>query len=490
MSETILSFKNVNFEYSPLKPLVVDASFSIGQGYKVTIMGQNGSGKSTILKLINGSLKPTSGSINLKKGLVVSTAQQVITPEDRKRTVLEFFTHHCHGTSSGISARIAGALQKVGLSAPHDRLISSFSGGQQARLLLASALIGEPDVLLLDEPTNNLDVAGVEALRELILCTDKTVLVISHDEDFLNSFTDSVLYVDNHSKAVESYDGNYLFVKSEISKRIAKENADNARLAKDAQAKKDQANVFANKGGGMRKVAKKMRELAAEMEDSKVTVRKEDRTLGDFTIPFQSRDDPGTRLLTISSVNLPQYVHDRPIVLNSPVRLEHGSRVRFRGPNGAGKTTFLNSIVQREASGVDISDSAAIGYYRQDFHNLDFEMTMIDCLRAASDQKHSEQYIRTTAAHFLLYGDMMKQRIATLSEGQKGLLSFACLVLQEPAILIVDEPTNHINFRHLPALARALGSFRGALLMVSHDDDFVSKVKLDKEIDLAALKMI
>ncbi len=248
-SETILSFKNVSFEFSPLKPILNSASFTIKKGSKVTIMGQNGAGKSTILKLMNGSLKPTQGAINLKSGFALSTAMQVIQQEDRDRTLMDFFLNHLHGTRSGIDGRIASVLQKVQLLANNDRIVRSFSGGQQARLLLASALILEPDILLLDEPTNNLDAQGIDLLRSIILETDKTCIVISHDEEFLNSFTDSVLYLDNHSKKVEYYDGDYKLVKREIASRIQRENAENARLAREAQQKKSQANVFANKVG-------------------------------------------------------------------------------------------------------------------------------------------------------------------------------------------------------------------------------------------------
>lgn len=148
--DTILSFKNVSFEYSPLKPILNDATFTIKEGSKVTIMGQNGSGKSTILKLMNNILRPTEGSVNIRTGLALSTALQVIPPDDRDKTVYEFFLSKAHGAKGGIDSRIASALQRVNLiEARHDRLIRSFSGGQQARLLLASALILEPDILLL-----------------------------------------------------------------------------------------------------------------------------------------------------------------------------------------------------------------------------------------------------------------------------------------------------------------------------------------------------
>ena len=241
-------------------------------------MGQNGSGKSSILKLLTNDLQVGSGKINLTKGETVSTAKQTMPLEMRERSVRDFF-HGQFGKRDDpgfkLEGMIAKVLKSVNLVAPLEREIKSFSGGQQARLLLAAALITKPSVLLLDEPTNNLDKVGIEHLRELIEDTDQTCMVISHDEDFLNSFTDSVLYLDVHSKKVEMYDGDYFFVKSEIDKRIKKENSDNKRREKEAQKKKDQAAKFAGKGGGMRKVAKTMRKVADKLADEVVAVRQE-----------------------------------------------------------------------------------------------------------------------------------------------------------------------------------------------------------------------
>lgn len=489
LSEVVLSFKNVSFEYKQMRPIIDNATFSIDSGSKVTIMGQNGSGKSTLLKLIDGSLEPLSGTIQMKKRLAVATARQVISPDDRTKTVHEFFLKHIHGNISGIDGRIASALQTVKLDANHNRLVGSYSGGQQARLLLASALILEPDILLLDEPTNNLDTQGIQLLTEYIKTSPKTCVVISHDEAFLNSFTDSVLYLDNRTKLVEQYMGNYKNVKDEISKRIAKESKENARLTREADKKKEQANNFANKGGGAGKAAKKLRESAEQLMSNTVVVRKEDKAVRPFVIPFQSTPPEersvGLRLGTLTALQLPEYIRNgQSIQLELPVDLSLGTRIHLKGPNGSGKTSFLESFVSRKASGVTINPRARIGYYRQDFRNLNFDMTVIECLHAASDNKHTEQHIRFTAAGFMLNGDIANQPIHTLSEGQKGLLSFACLVLEEPAVLVVDEPTNHINFRHLPIIAEGLNSFKGAIIIVSHDTSFVAKLKINEVIDL------
>lgn len=160
-SETILSFDNVSFEFESKKPILDLVNFSVRRDSKITIMGQNGAGKSTILKLITRALKPKEGTVNVVPKLTVATAHQVIRPEDRELTVREFFQKTFKEKVYDIDPKIDAVLDVVNLQAPHDRLVKSFSGGQQARLLLASALIQDADLLLLDEPTNNLDKDGI-----------------------------------------------------------------------------------------------------------------------------------------------------------------------------------------------------------------------------------------------------------------------------------------------------------------------------------------
>jgi ATPase subunit of ABC transporter with duplicated ATPase domains len=482
-SSQVVRLKGLTFGYDDRNNLLEDVNFSIHEGSKVTIMGQNGAGKSSIIKLLGKSLTPDEGQIIIKSGERVACAMQTMPMACRELTVKEFFVEQLgDGTTLEnyeLEAKMSKALGDVLLEAPGDRIIKSFSGGQQARLLLAAALIQNPTILLLDEPTNNLDADGLWHLQSLIQETEKTCVVISHDEDFLNSFTDQVLYLDIFSKKVETYQGDYFFVKGEISKRIKRENAENAQLKKKAQSKKDQANKFANKGGGLRKVAKTMRGVAADMEANMVDVRKEDVALRDFTVPFSPSSSTGP-LLSIAQVSS----YQRAAKMTTPVDLRKGSRVQVCGPNGIGKTTFLEMIVAGTAPGVTLDKEASVGYYRQDFSNFDFDAKVMTCLEEASSFNHTDQEIRKAAAAFLLRGRIMTQQVKTLSEGQKGLLSLACLHLQQPSILIMDEPTNHINFRHLPALARAVKNFQGAVLLVSHDSHFVQDVGVETVIDM------
>jgi ATP-binding cassette subfamily F protein 3 len=361
----------------------------------------------------------------------------------------------------------------------HDRVMKSFSGGQQARLLLASALIQNPDLLLLDEPTNNLDIAGIEHLTQFLVEYPKTCIVISHDAKFLDAFTTGVLYLDVFTKKVEQYPGNYHDVQRDILARIERENRKNAQLEKKIQENKDKANFFAQKGGKMRLVAKKMRTEVEEMEEEKVDVRKEDRTIRPFTIPAQ--EHLTGVVLALSSYSILK--GKKPSTKKANIALRKNQHLLLKGPNGIGKSTLLESIASGTLSGMTIASGTKIGYYRQDFSTLDFDMTVYKALEEAMG-KPDEERLRATAAGFLLTADVMQTKIGSLSEGQKGLVAFASLVLMRPGLLILDEPTNHINFRHLPVIATALDAYAGAMILVSHVPEFVAHIRIDDILDL------
>ncbi len=283
----VVRFEEVSFSYGHNYPILKESVFSLKRGMKVTLMGQNGAGKSTLFKLLMGEYEPLEGRIIAAPGLSIAMANQAMTAADRAKTVREYFEGMFPKKVYDIDPRIDEALEVVNLRADHDAKVSTFSGGQQARLLLAGALIQKPDLLLLDEPTNNLDHAGIEHLTAFLKDYAKTCMVISHDAEFLNSFTDGVLYLDVHTQKLEQYTGNYYDLLEEISARIERENRKNAQLAKKIQDNKDKANFFAQKGGKMRVVAKKMRDEIEEMEEEKVDVRREDKTIRPFQIPAQ-----------------------------------------------------------------------------------------------------------------------------------------------------------------------------------------------------------
>jgi ATP-binding cassette subfamily F protein 3 len=488
-SNVILRFSDVSFEYENGKHLLEEVNFSLRTGSRVALMGQNGAGKSTIFKLISGQLEPTDGRVlKTDAGTTIAIAHQVMPEAALDLTVREYFAGAFSDIKYNLDKLIKDVFDIVHLSLPLDKKVGGFSGGQQARLQLAYALIQQPDVLLLDEPTNNLDQYGIDHLTGFLMMYEKTCLVISHDAEFLNAFCDGVLYLDAHTKKVEQYSGNYDDVMEDIKNRIERENLLNARMQTQIKEKRSQAEVFAHKGGKLRGVAKRMREAAEEAEENIVEVRREDKTIRDFTIPAQEFDSLfDGRIVQFSGISAMK--NNEVVEKEIDLTVRKTTHLLIAGPNGIGKSTMLQRIVDRADKNIIIADEVKVGYYKQDFSNLNYNQIAYDALEEVMEDR-DEHILRSTAAGFLLDGKLLASHVRSLSEGQKGLLSFCRLVLMQPGLLILDEPTNHINFRHLPIIAKALHEYDGALIMVSHIPYFVEQIRIDKTIDLNTMKLM
>jgi ATPase subunit of ABC transporter with duplicated ATPase domains len=338
--EVILRFDDVKFEYQHNKPILDGASFSVRKNAKITLMGQNGAGKSSLFALIKGELQPKAGNIHLAKDATIATACQVVAREDIDLSVEHYFAKAFELVPANLASKISKAMDAVNLVVPTDRRVGDLSGGQQARLLLAFALIQNPDILLLDEPTNNLDQTGADHLLQFLIMYDKTVIVISHDADFLNCFTEGVIYLDVFTHKIETYVGDYYSVVEEISKRVEREQRKNAQLEKQIKDRKEKVNFFANKGGKMRKLAKKLKDETAELEEDMVDVRKEDQTIRKFNIPAQ---DIAGEIVKIEAVKI---IHNHEPVIKTVNKILHKHRhLLVTGPNGVGKSTLLRSLV-------------------------------------------------------------------------------------------------------------------------------------------------
>jgi len=232
----------------------------------------------------------------------------------------------------------------------------------------------------------------------------------------------------------------------------------------------------------MRLVAKKMREEIEEMEEDKVEVRREDKTIRPFTIPMQ--EELIGEIMGITAYTTLDPKSHKVKEHKANISLKRGHHLHLVGPNGIGKSTLLESMARGEAKGAQIKRGVKVGYYRQDFSTLNFDNTVRQELMKVMDKPYEED-MRKVAAGFLLVGPTIEKKVGVLSEGQKGLVAFAQLVLMKPGLLILDEPTNHINFRHLPVIAKALDQYEGAMVLVSHVPEFVSQIRIDDVLDLS-----
>lgn len=481
-SEVILRFDEVTYEFVEKKPLLKEASFSVRENTKLTLMGQNGAGKSTLFKLIMGEYVPKKGKIHMKQGITVGIARQVMDRAYYEMTIAEYFATAFEEVPRNLPKLIGEALEVVNYQVSQDKIVKDLSGGQQARILLAFAILQKPDILLLDEPTNNLDADGIGHLISFLMMYEKTVIVISHDTDFLSTFTDGVLYLDIMTKEIDQYVGDYFDVLEKIKARVESEQRKNAQLRKSIQDRKDKVNFFANKGGKMRKLASKLKDEVGKAEEGMVRVKEDDKTITPFTIDSENYTKDH---VTLTSVGI--WTGEKAVQKEVNIKLRRGDRLLIKGPNGIGKTTLLERLANRTEEGAIIPEELVVGYYRQDFGGLDFSQTAYDSLKEIIGVDDVER-IYSTAARFLLKGDVLQNPVGALSEGQKALLSFARFVLQKPQLLVLDEPTNHVNFRHLPVIAEALEKYEGVIIVVSHDDHFVKKIRYTEVLDLGKLR--
>ncbi|MBK9065229.1 MAG: ABC-F family ATP-binding cassette domain-containing protein [Acidobacteria bacterium] len=499
------------------KDVLVEATWQHDPGRIVGLVGRNGAGKSTVLKIVQGTVEPDGGKRHLAGGTTFASLDQAVEPEgdeplrafvaraqepllDLERTMRrleeEIATHGADGDRTALDAllaehddvrehfersggyeadsRIDRVLEGVGLARTMwDRPVGDLSGGQKHRAQIARLLLTDASVLLLDEPTNHLDVSGMEFLEGWLVerktSANLSALVVSHDRRFLNAVADRIVEVANGR--LEDYPGDY------ATYRKLKAERDRVR-AKEAEKQRQMIErtedfIRRNIAGQKTKQAQGRRKMLARIE--RIEAPREDAN--DVSIRFEEARVSGGRVLEAKKI-VPGYPETGPLTQPVSFLLRRGDRMALWGPNGCGKTTLLKNLARVLPA---ISGSVApgvgvlIGYYDQEMADLSPNASALDVVMDL-DPSMKEGEARDFLALFDFRGDEVYQKIATLSGGEKGRLSLARIVFGGANLLLLDEPTNHLDLDAREALEDALLEFEGAIVFVSHDRWFVDRI--------------
>ena len=465
----LVTFNNVSLQYVD-KNILKNVSFTINDNAKIGIVGMNGAGKSTILKLIVGELTPTSGVIYKKNDLNISYLSQD-TFLNKDKTIFEEAKRlgKCEN-----DFEIESILNRLGL-VDHNKLILHLSGGERKRLCLASVLVSKSDMLILDEPTNHLDIAMICWLEKYLIKYNKGLLLVTHDRYFLERVTKQILEIENGS--VYLYDANYsgfLTLKAErleylkANERklssILKKEAKWMALNPQARSTKSRERIerFSDYEESLKEISSAIKESSREMEFSSIKNR-----IGKKTIILDNID------LTIG---------DTTLVKNFSYIVSRYDRLGIVGNNGCGKTSLFNAIMRaKEAQNqkITIGETICIGYFKQIDEIMDSNIKVIDYL------KEYGEYINVDGGklsasqlleNYFFTPTMQQLPVSRLSGGEKRRLSLLKVLITNPNVLFLDEPTNDLDIYTIEILEDYIESFKGAVIVVSHDRYFLDKV--------------
>ncbi len=504
------------------KPLFENISVKFGGGNRYGLIGANGCGKSTFMKILGGDLEPSAGNVSLdvderlgklrqdqfafETNTVIDTvimghtemwavkeerdaiyANPDMSEEDGMR-VGDLESQFAEMDGYSAEARAGELLLGVGIPVEqHYGLMSEIAPGWKLRVLLAQALFSDPDILLLDEPTNNLDIATINWLEEVLNERQSTMIIISHDRHFLNSVCTHMADLDYGELRV--YPGNYDEYMLAATQARARLLADNAKKeAQIAELKSFVARFSANASKAKQATSRARQIDKIKVEDVKVSSRQNPY------IRFVQEKQLYRNALEVE--NLSKGFEEGPLFKDFNMMVEVGERIAIIGTNGIGKTTMMRTLfgeLEADTGFAKWSENCNIGYYAQD-HESFFEedMTLLEWMGQWKQEGDDEQVVRGYLGRLLFSQDEIKKSVKVLSGGEKGRMLYGKLMMQKPNILLMDEPTNHMDMESIEALNMSLEKYEGTLLFISHDREFVSSIatriidiKEDKVIDFA-----
>jgi ATPase subunit of ABC transporter with duplicated ATPase domains len=502
---TVLTAANITMQFGA-KPLFENISVKFGDGNRYGLIGANGCGKSTLMRILGGDLEPTAGNVSIdaierigklrqdqfafENHTVIDTvimghARLWAVKQERDRiyglaamsetdgmTVADLEVEFAELDGYTAEARAGELLLGVGIPIEqHVGPMSAVAPGWKLRVLLAQALFADPDIMLLDEPTNNLDINTIRWLEEVLNERNSTMIIISHDRHFLNRVCTHMADLDYGELRV--YPGNYDEYMTASSQARERQYADNAR--KKAQIAELQ--TFVSRFSANASKARQATSRARQIEKIKLEDIKPSSRVNPF-IRFEQ--DKKLYRLALEAKSLSQGYDVNPLFSGLELTIEVGERVAIIGPNGIGKTTLLRCLagdLKPRHGTVKWSENACLGYFAQD-HAADFasDLNLFDWMSRWKQAGDDEQTVRATLGRMLFSQDDINKSVKFISGGEQGRMLFGKLMMQKPNIMVMDEPTNHLDMESIESLNTALENYPGTLLFVSHDREFVSSL--------------
>ena len=501
----MLSTANITMQFGS-KPLFENISVKFGEGNRYGLIGANGCGKSTFMKILDGSLTPTSGNVSLTPNerigklnqdqfafeeysvidtVIMGHTELWAVKQERDRIyslpemseedgmkVADLETQFAEMDGYTAEARAGEILLGAGIEEEyHFGLMSEVAPGWKLRVLLAQALFSDPDILLLDEPTNNLDIHSIHWLEEILNERKSTMIIISHDRHFLNSVCTHMADIDYGELRV--YPGNYddfMIASTQAQERL---QADNAKK----KAQMAELQQFVSRFSANASKAKQATSRAKQLEKIKLEDIKPSSRVSPF-IRFDQEKKLHRNALILEELG--HGFEGEKLFGNGNLILEAGTRLAVIGENGAGKTTLLRCLMgELEANEgvIKWAENAKLGYCPQDStDDFDCDMTLFEWMSQWRRPSDDEQSIRGILGRMLFSSNDIDKKVGVCSGGEKNRLLFGKLIMQEPNVLVMDEPTNHLDMESIEALNLALEMYKGTLIFVSHDREFVSSL--------------
>ncbi len=478
----MIQVKNVSFNH--LRPIFKDISFTVGAGQKVGLAGPNGAGKSTLFNLLTRTELPHEGDIETE-GSIVLVPQEVKRDPllEKSQTAREYLDEeYIHDDKQIIDMLRGLELSEIELYAsPHN-----LSGGQKTKLAIARALLHTPDILLLDEPTNFLDTKGKLWVMNFLSNYPKTLILVSHDLELLDKSIDKVIVINPTTGKVEEYKGNYtqyIKLKAQHDAHLVRQITNEAKHIK--RMEKSLVGLMSRKSEKGVRQRVQLQKRIERIKEALPPLPKEARRIQiSLPTPQPLSDMP------VKIVKIKKSFHDKLIFKDLSLSINRGERIALVGPNGAGKSTLIKIIMDTlkpDEGEVIRNEKLKVGYYSQEFETFDFKQTLIDLIAERGSMPHEK--IRGFLAAFLFNGTKPFQTIGSLSGGEKTRLSIATLLLENYNLLVLDEPTTYLDVVSQRVILEALKKYTGAILIVSHTEDFIKELKPSRALLLPENKL-